>query len=127
MVNSVNSAALLLHLFTPFYDMPFLIVITAIFLVTGLRKNLQWKKEKISQGDKSSDKESGLVRIILAINTIFIVSYFPYVGIRITYMVHPKFSILSPSLGRLAAILLTFRGAPHSASSSVNIFFSFIT
>ncbi|RUS74385.1 hypothetical protein EGW08_017866 [Elysia chlorotica] len=101
----------------------FIVLLSTLFLVIRLRKNLKWRQERSSQSAKSSCKENKLVRTIIAISTIFIICFFPNVLNFFVQIIHPSFRYLDPYLGTLAVVMFSFSGVTQAISSSINIFF----
>ena len=101
----------------------FIVVLTTIFLVVRLRKSLEWRRETSSQGEKSSDKETKLVRTIIAVSTIFIICFSPNVMNLFVQIIHPPFRYLDPYLGSLTIVMFSISGVFQAVSSSINIFF----
>ena len=101
----------------------FIVVLTTIFLVVKLQTNQKWRRETISQKEKSNEKDNKLVKTIIAICTLFIICSFPNVSIFIAQIIYPRFRHGDPYLGSLIETLFAFSGIFLTISSSINIFF----
>ena len=101
----------------------FIVVLATIFLVVKLRTNQKWRRETISQKEKSNEKDNKLVKTIIAICTLFIICSFPNVSIFITQTIYPRFRYGDPYLGTLTELTFGFSGICQAISSSINIFF----
>ena len=101
----------------------FIVVLATIFLVVKLRTNQKWRRETISQKEKSNEKENKLVKTIIAISTLFIICSFPNVSIFIAQTIYPRFRYGDPQLGSLIERMFGLSGIFQAVSSSINIFF----
>ena len=96
----------------------FIVVLATIFLVVKLRTNQKWRRETISQKEKTNEKDNKLVKTIIAICTLFIICSFPNVSIFIAQTIYPRFRYEDPYLGSLIERMFGLSGIFLAISSN---------
>ncbi|GFR88096.1 chemosensory receptor A [Elysia marginata] len=107
----------------PYSAVFFIVVMTTTFLVIQLRRTRQWRREAANQSNKNKDKETVIVRTIIAINFLFIFCSLPTVGHILGSIMVPSYEKNDPYWNTLLDLIYSFGYIFHAISSSVNICF----
>ncbi|GFR85396.1 chemosensory receptor A [Elysia marginata] len=107
----------------PFSAVFFIVVMTTTFIAIQMRRTRQWRREAANQSNKNKDKETAIVRTIIAINVLFIFCSLPTVGHILGSMMIPNYIKNDPYWKSLIDLFYAIGYLFQIISSSVNIFF----